>query len=43
MERTGVFVVTNKGVVSRSREMIKCLNKALDRTTLEYFCDAMLI
>lgn len=38
-----LLFVTNKGVMNRSREMIKCLNKALDRTILEYFYDAMLI
>lgn len=43
MKRTGVFGVLNKGVMSRSTELIKPQHTALEGSTLEHFYDGVLI
>jgi len=43
MKRTGVFGVINKGVRSRSMELIQPLCTALEGSTLEQFYDGMFI
>lgn len=43
MTRTGVFEVISKGMMNRSVELIKARCTALEGSTLEQFCDGVLI
>lgn len=42
-KRTGMFGVISEGMLNRSVEPIKALCTALEGSTLEHFCDGMLI
>lgn len=42
-KRTGMFGVISEGMLNRSVELIKALCTALEGSTLEHFCDGMLI